>query len=85
MAFISPPINVNTTSYQQPLPSPQRQVSSVRNRGHMPSKADFSTRVQEKLHIEDIQKPLCRKNYKTKFHNLICWEEKRHIEILEEK
>ena len=49
------------------------------------SKESFGERIKEELHLEVIQAPLTRTNYKEKFHNLICWEEKRHIEILDEK
>ena len=49
------------------------------------SKESFEDRIEEELNLEEIQAPLTRKNYKRKFHNLICWEEKRHIEILGDK
>ena len=45
----------------------------------------FLTRVQQVLHIEDIQAELTQGNYKEKMHKLLCWEEKAHIEILGEK
>ena len=45
----------------------------------------FSERVEQMLYVEDIKQKLTKLNYKQKFYNLICWEEKRHIEILEEK
>ena len=46
---------------------------------------DFLQRLEEDLTIADIEKPLTRENYKEKFHKLLCWEEKTHIEILEER
>ena len=49
------------------------------------SKESFSERIKEELNIEIIQAPLTRKNYKEKFHHMICWEEKTHIDILAEK
>ena len=49
------------------------------------SKESFSERIKEDLNIEVIQAQLTRENYKKKFHHMICWEEKRHIEILGEK
>lgn len=42
----------------------------------------FMERVKETLHIADIEQELTRENYKEKFHKLLCWEEKEHIEIL---
>ena len=39
----------------------------------------------EELDERYIQEKLSRENYKRKYHNLICWEEKTHIEILEKK
>ena len=39
----------------------------------------------EELDERYIQEKLSRGNYKRKYHNLICWEEKTHIEILEKK
>ena len=49
------------------------------------SKEAFAERIKEELDFKIISAPLTRENYKKKFHNVICWEEKRHIEILEEK
>ena len=49
------------------------------------SKESFHERIKEDLDIEVIQAPLTRENYKKKFHNMICWEEKKHIEILDKK
>ena len=45
----------------------------------------FEERVKEDLDITCIKEELTHTNYKKKFHNLICWEEKCHIEILKEK
>ena len=45
----------------------------------------FEERVEEKLDPGIIEAPLTRENYKKKFHNMICWEEKTHIEILGQK
>ena len=42
----------------------------------------FMERVTETLDIADIQQELTRENYKEKFHKLLCWEEKEHVEIL---
>ena len=45
----------------------------------------FEERVKDILNIELIRVKLTRVNYKEKFRNLICWEEKKHIEMLEER
>ena len=39
-------------------------------------------RVTEHLNIADIQQEVTRENYQEKFHKLLCWEEKEHIDIL---
>jgi len=44
---------------------------------------NFLARIREALCLGDIQVELTRDNYKEKFHKLLCWEEKAHIEILE--
>ena len=49
------------------------------------SKESFNERIKEELDPRIIEAPLTRRNYKKRFHNMICWEEKRHIEILENK
>ncbi len=49
------------------------------------SKEKFEERIMEELDERYIQEKLSRGNYKRKYHNLICWEEKTHIEILEKK
>ena len=45
----------------------------------------FEGRLKGELQLSDIEVDLERRNYKKKFHNLICWEERRHIEILQKK
>ena len=54
-------------------------------RDYAARKTDFLARLEEELSITDIEKPLTRENYKEKFHKLLCWEEKAHIVILEER
>ena len=49
------------------------------------SKESFNERIKEELNIAVIEAELTRENYKKKFHHMVCWEEKRHIEILDEK
>ncbi len=53
--------------------------------GYAASKKKFEERIMEELDERYIQEKLSRENYKRKYHNLICWEEKTHIEILEKK
>ena len=49
------------------------------------SKLTFQERIKEPLDPGIIEAPLTRENYKKRFHNMICWEEKRHVEILDTK
>ncbi len=49
------------------------------------SEESFEDRVMHDIDIRDIQVELNVQTYKKKFNNLICWEEKSHIEILEKK
>lgn len=49
------------------------------------SEETFQGRLREVLVLGEIKVELNRLNYRRKFHNLICWEERRHIEILSEK
>ena len=58
-------------------PPPQRNFSA--------DNVVFDERVNHFLQLESIKVELTRNSYKTKFHNLICWEEKTHIEILGDK
>ena len=53
--------------------------------GNAAAKETFEERLKEELKIEDIELPLSQQNYKRKFNNLICWEERTHIMILTEK
>ena len=66
-----------TGPHHRAVPCPQTMYAA--------SKESFSERIKEELDIEIIQAPLTRENYKKKFHHMICWEEKRHVEILDEK
>lgn len=49
------------------------------------SKVLFEERIKEELDINFIRLKVSPQNYKKKYHNLICWEEKTHIEILDKK
>ena len=49
------------------------------------SKLTFLERIKEPLDPSIIEAPLTRENYKKRFHNMICWEEKRHVEVLDTK
>ena len=49
------------------------------------SKFTFQERIKEPLDPGIIEASLTRENYKERFHNMICWEEKRHVEILDTK
>jgi len=45
----------------------------------------FAERIKEEIDVQVIEESLSVTNYKKKYHNLVCWEEKEHIEILENK
>ena len=77
-------------SFQPPPPAaqpvhPAVHQSKKKDKGYAASGITFQERLQQELNLADIQVELCRDNYKRKFHHLICWEEKTHIEILGEK
>ena len=64
----------------------QRHQSAVRGGSEYAASSEtFEGRLQEELDIREIKVDLTQHNYKRKFHNLICWEEKTHIEILGNK
>ena len=48
-------------------------------------KSTFLDRVKKVLCLEDITPALTFRNYKEKFHNLLCWEEMEHISLLRER
>ena len=66
-----------------PIPTQESEAGFQDN--YAAKATEFLTRIQEVLHIEDIQVELTQSNYKEKMHKLLCWEEKAHIEILGEK
>ena len=72
-----PPAVAPTPTFKDPETSPQHDYAAKATK--------FLTRVQQVLHIKDIQVELTQGNYKEKMHKLLCWEEKAHIEILGEK
>ena len=46
-------------------------------------KLHFSERVARTLLVEEeVAKPLTTFNYQDKFYNLLCYEEREHIELL---
>ena len=45
----------------------------------------FGKRIEKVLDLVTIEEELTKFNYKKKFYNLICWEEKTHIDRLREK
>ena len=67
--------------YQHRVP-PQAQTAQER---YAASRESFTERIKEELDPKIIEAPLTRRNYKKRFHHMICWEEKRHIEILDNK
>lgn len=73
----------NNQNQAQSRPSLQQKIQRVSE--YAAGKESFSERIKEELDLQVIKAPLTRENYKKKFHNMICWEEKRHIEILDTK
>ena len=69
-----PPAVAPTPTFKDPETGPQHDYAAKATK--------FLTRVQQVLHIKDIQVELTQGNYKEKMHKLLCWEEKAHIEIL---
>ena len=45
----------------------------------------FGKRIKKVLNLVTIEEKLTKFNYKKKFYNLICWEEKTHIDQLRKK
>lgn len=69
-------------------PPPSTGLPAVRHIGQVKYAAqssDFLERIKDILDVADVEQPLTRENYREKFHKLLCWEEKRHIEILKER
>ncbi len=61
-------------------------TTAAQRRQEYPAESlNFYRRIEGELVLADVQQPLTRENYKEKFHNLLCWEEKTHIEILENR
>ena len=78
-----PTLGVNDTQVMD-----QTRHSSQQDSGdtdYAASKVKFEERIKEELDICHIQQNTSPENYKRKYHNLVCWEEKAHIEILGEK
>ena len=82
-------IVVTISWYPQPrgqMQVPHCQPQTIEeNLTYVASRESFRERIKEELNLEVIKAPLTRADYKKKFHHQICWEEKRHIEVLEEK
>ncbi len=44
---------------------------------------DYNDKLESGYHL--LKEPLCKSNYKDKFHHLLCWEEREHIKQLAER
>lgn len=66
--------------HQSALRSPGCSLRSID--WYAASEESFVERVKHILDINDITAELGIQNYKRKFNNLICWEEKANIEAL---
>ena len=96
--FVPAPVHYQSVVHPQP-PAPRQQVPfdqvQERNRPrqyqvqeselYAAKKETFQGRLKGKLIIDEIEVELDSSNYKRKFHHLICWEERRHIQVLGEK
>jgi hypothetical protein len=79
-----PTIDMATTlSHQQT--SEAQHGSKSQSKLYAASEETFQGRLKGELRFSEIDVELDRKNYKRKFNNLICWEERAHIERLREK
>ena len=78
------PSQVAASLPEQAVPLPSRQAQRAAEK-YAASSETFEGRLQGDLEIEEIKVELTRETYKRKFHHLICWEEKEHIDILGNK
>lgn len=62
-----------------------QQRPQLQSKWYAASEETFEGRLKGELRLGEIEVELDRHNYKLKFHNLICWEERAHIERLTEK
>ena len=71
----------------QPIPSTTGSTATAlpQNTGYAAEQVDFYARLEEPLKLINVEQELTRGTYKRKFHNLLCWEEKAHIEILQKR
>ena len=81
---ITPPDQHVAPQHLQPARSHRHQYR-VESEWYAASEESFEGRLQQELNLSEIQVELDRHNYKRKFHHLICWEERKHIEILGNK
>ena len=80
LAAVSSQVQSQHSAAQQPSVHTSQRAGS-----YAASQETFEGRLEADLELAEIQVPLGRNNYKRKFHHLVCWEEKRHIEILANK
>lgn len=84
--YFPPPVQLQSPAHQLPLTVDTKSSAVQRvKQDYAARKSKFLERIEEELYLEDIQQELTPGNYKKKFHNLLCWEEKTHIEILENR
>lgn len=58
-------------------------VPKTTPRVHVPAaQSDYYRDNKDKLNESLLEEKLTRENYKEKFHQLLCWEEKEHEEQL---
>ena len=79
------PLTQEDLSTAHSLSPPQTSGGGQAPKWYAAKKETFQERLQETLDINVVERKLTRRNYREKFHNLICWEERKHIEILRNK
>ena len=72
----------DTAGSQPVMPNGQQMAKYT---GYATSRLVFHERLKEPLEMVFIQQELARANYKKKFDNLLCWEEKAHIHALDDR
>ena len=80
LSYVPPAVQIQQHQHWQGLPAEQRDEN-----WYAASEESFKNRIKQDLDKREIEVELTVKSYKRKFNNLICWEEKSNIEILERR
>ena len=85
---MQPPVGapMQPSAGSQPvMPNGQQMAKYTGYDDYATSRLVFHERLKEPLGMVFIQQELTRANYKKKFDNLLCWEEKAHIHALDDR